>query len=182
MKWYMGLDISTSCTGLCLLAENGVDMVLTSIPLSSIPDAFGKAQRVKEVILEQAKNHEIGRIFIEENLQSFRTGLSSAHTINTLARFNGVISYIVQDELGIKPDFLNVTEARTSLAIPIVRKSPIPVKKQVFSWVRKEIPDFQWPLKKGKTGQSEDDFRDIALDMSDAYVMSRAGLLKTSKA
>jgi hypothetical protein len=179
MNWHLGLDISTSCTGLCLLAEDGSDMVLTYCALSSTPDAFGKAQKVKNEIIALSKDRRITRIFIEENLQSFRRGLSSAHTINMLARFNGVISYIAQDSLGVEPEFLNVTRARTDLSIPINKKIETAVKQQVFTWVRAQIPTFQWPLKKGRDGTQDNDFRDVSLDMSDAYVMARAGSLKT---
>ena len=180
MRWYLGLDISTSCTGLCLLSSAGGDVVLNHIVLSNIQDAFCKAQKVREVLLEIKKTHSIERIYIEENLQSFRTGLSSAHTINTLARFNGVVSYLSQEIFGIAPEFINATKARSALCIPIDRKSQTPVKKQVFKWVRHELPDYAWPLKKNRDGTGDDDFRDIAMDMSDAYVIARAGALKTS--
>ena len=42
--------------------------------------------------------HDIQKIFIEENLQAFRPGFSSAKTLLTLARFNGIVSYLSQLE------------------------------------------------------------------------------------
>lgn len=179
MSWYLGLDISTSCTGLCLLASDGSGVVLNHIVLSNIQDAFCKARKVREVLLEVKETHQVSRIFIEENLQSFRTGLSSAHTINTLARFNGVVSYLSQEIFDIQPEFINATKARSSLLIPVDRKSAIPVKRQVFRWVRGQLPGYAWPIKKNRDGTGDDDFRDIAMDMSDAYVIARAGALKT---
>jgi hypothetical protein len=178
MRWMLGLDISTSCTGVCLLAEDCSDVILQPVVLSNIQDTFCKARAVREEMLRIKQGYEISGIFIEENLQSFRRGLSSAQTINTLARFNGIVSYIVEETFGISPTFINATKARSSLSIPIDRKRDESVKVQVFEWVRGQLPSYSWPLKKGReSGKDSSDFREIAMDMSDAYVLCRAGLI-----
>jgi len=178
MRWILGLDISTSCTGVCLLAEDCSAVILQPVVLSNIQDTFCKARAVRAEMLRIRESYDVSGIFIEENLQSFRRGLSSAQTINTLARFNGIISYIVEETFGISPAFINATKARSSLSIPIDRNREESVKSQVFDWVRGQLPSYSWPLKKGReTGKDSSDFREIAMDMSDAYVLCRSGLL-----
>ncbi len=178
MNWVLGLDISTSCTGVCLLAEDCSDVILQPVVLSNIQDTFCKARAVREEMLRIRDQHNVSKIFIEENLQSFRRGLSSAQTINTLARFNGIVSYIVEETFEVSPTFLNATKARSSLSIPVDRKREESVKSQVFDWARGQLPSYPWPLKKGREfGIESSDYRDIAMDMSDAYVLCRAGLI-----
>ena len=61
-------------------------------------------------------------VFIEENLQSFRSGFSSAQTLSTLARFNGMVSQVCYSEFGIIPEYINVNSARKNLGIKIISK------------------------------------------------------------
>ena len=62
-------------------------------------------------------------MFIEENLQAFRPGLSSAKTLLTLARFNGIVGYLAQQEFFCEPIYINVNVARKSVGLKIIRKS-----------------------------------------------------------
>ena len=96
-----------------------------------------------------------------------------------LARFNGVVSFMVQDIFGIKPEFLNVNAARKSLEIKMDRKSDLSTKEQVLSWVRGEV-DYEWPTRVMKSGPRKGQvvLEDYVYDMADAYVIARAGLVQ----
>ena len=55
-------------------------------------------------------------------MQAFRPGLSSAKTLFKLARFNGIVCYIITRDFGIDPDLINVNVARKSVGIKILSK------------------------------------------------------------
>ena len=108
----LGLDISTSCTGWCILGPGGTLIDMGYITLSKETDLYMKAQVILGHLELIKKNHNITRICVEENLQAFRPGLSSAKTLLTLARFNGIVSYISQQLFSIEPEYINVNVAR----------------------------------------------------------------------
>ena len=180
----LGLDISTSCTGWCVintddhLGSSNVD--LGYIPMSNIKGSYAKAQKVLETFCDIKKKYNITHIFVEENLQSFRTGLSSAKTLATLARFNGIVSYLSQSVFEVEPIFLNVNNARKSVGLKIIRKSKggKDTKLQVFDWVQSQL-EYDWPKKTLKSGPRKGVtiLDPVGYDMADAYVITRSGLM-----
>lgn len=174
----LGLDISTSSTGWCLLNFDGTLVDIGYVPLGKIKDVFKKAQCVREIIVDLSSTHNITKVAVEENLQAFRPGFSSAKTLMSLARFNGIISYICARDLDINPEFINVNIARKLLGLKINRAIEKTTKDQVLDWVSTQLSDtgFEWPVKKLKNGPRKGM---IVLDkgcydMSDAYVIARA--------
>ena len=106
----LGLDISTSVVGLSIVDDSGYVVSLTNIDLRKIDGVWSKADVVATrlpYLVGQLRNHLSG-VYIEENLARFRPGFSSASTLITLARFNGIVSYIVLKEFGIEPFYINV--------------------------------------------------------------------------
>ena len=89
---HLGLDISTSCTGVCLMDNNGDIIDIDYIDLKKLSTLWEKADAVASAVsdLVAGKGH-VDAVFVEENLQVFRRGLSSARTLMTLAKFNGII-------------------------------------------------------------------------------------------
>jgi hypothetical protein len=155
------------------------------IPLSGIKGSFNKAREVQRAISVVNLRHDISRIFIEENLQSFRSGLSSAKTLATLARFNGIVSYLVEEQFEIEPEFINVNAARRRVGLNLVRKSKggAPTKEQVLEWVTADMKRrnmlWEWPTKVLKSGPRKDQeiIHPYSYDMADAYVISAAGII-----
>ncbi len=184
----LGLDISTSCTGWCLLSAKSPEKFdsidIGAVYLSDIDDVFEKACAVKNCLLGFL-DRNITHVFIEENLQSFSRGLSSAQTLVTLARFNGIVSYISQEVLGTPPVFLNVNVARKSLGLKTVKEadSGVTLKEQVFNWVKSDHTrrslQVEWPQKTLKSGprKGETVLDRSAYDMSDAYVIAASGIM-----
>tara|TARA_Y100000593_G_C4312216_1_gene338967 strand:- start:480 stop:989 length:510 start_codon:yes stop_codon:yes gene_type:complete len=155
------------------------------IHLSGFKGSFNKAQEVQNAISVIQLKYDIKKIFIEENLQSFRTGLSSAKTLATLARFNGIVSYLVEDQFGIEPDFINVNAARRSVGLNLIRKSKggAPTKEQVLDWVNTDMKSkgiiHKWPTKILKSGprKGTEVLLPYCYDMGDAYVIAASGIL-----
>ena len=177
----LGLDISTSCTGYCILSLDSELVDIGYFNLKNKSDMYEKADVVREQLEKLKSNHTITQVFIEENLQAFRPGFSSAKTIVTLARFNGIVSYLSGQIFQLPPQYLNVNLARKKVGLKIIskRNGGATTKEQVFEWVSSKINPV-WPTKKLKSGPRKGTvvLEDFRYDMSDAYVVSLAGLMK----
>ncbi len=183
MSLILGLDVSTSCTGWCVIDDRGTLVDIGSIPLGKHKGVYKKAGEVSRVLCNILISHEISLIYIEENLQSFRRGFSSAQTLSTLARFNGIVSLLTYQHFDMEPVHINVNAARKCLGIKIIskRKGGAPTKEQVLDWVTEQIKDksFSWPTKilKGGPNRGNEVLDPTSFDMADAYVIARAGLI-----
>jgi Holliday junction resolvasome RuvABC endonuclease subunit len=175
----LGLDISTSCVGFCILDQDGSIMGIDAIDLKKVKSVFEKAECVSAVFEKIKNEFDISYIFIEENLQAFRPGFSSAKTLVTLARFNGIVSYIAAKVFELTPDFVNVNAARKMVGLKILRqkKCGISTKDQVLNWVKKNHSDLLWPTKTLKSGPNKgvEVLKPSCYDMADALVIAFAG-------
>lgn len=165
----LGLDISTSCTGVCILSSQGELLKITSVDLSKEKSFIDKCVLMTQRLEELAKEFCVKSIFIEQNMSAFRPGMSSAHTINALARFNGAVNLIAYQVFGTVPVLLNVINARNHIGLKINHKDKTSsTKEKIYAWVTQMI-SVEWPLKKSGTPRPE------CFDMADAYVVARAG-------
>tara|TARA_Y100000310_G_C20342700_1_gene650559 strand:- start:168 stop:635 length:468 start_codon:yes stop_codon:yes gene_type:complete len=146
------------------------------ISLKKVDGMYDKASRISSELLLLFKEHKIHKILIEENLQAFRPGFSSAKTLMTLARFNGVISYICYDKFNIKPDYINVNVARKSVGLKLDRKSEKTTKEQVLEWVSSKVPEHSWSTRVIKSGPRKGVtvINEGCFDSADAYVIASA--------
>lgn len=182
----LALDISTSCTGYCILNPE-LDSETSLVDLGFIPLAKHKSHfRKANVVLEQLQNmkstYDIKEIAIEENLQSFRSGFSSAQTLSSLAKFNGIVAYLCEDIFGLEPKFYNVNAARKAVGLKIIskRKGGADTKVQVMEWATEELSGYQWPTKTLRNGPRKGTvvLEPGCYDMADAYVIARASKLE----
>jgi len=178
VNYTLGLDISTSCTGWCILDDTGSFIDMGYVSLDSKLTSFQKAGVISDALSNLHIKYNITNVVIEENLQAFRPGFSSAKTLLSLARFNGIVSYLAQEEYAIEPKFINVNVARKKVGLKIVskRKGGAPTKEQVFNWVDSRVK-FKWPTKKLKSGPRKDKvvLEPGCFDAADAYVVAYAG-------
>ena len=175
MSSILGLDISTSIVGWCVLDKSTQKLVSAgAIDLKKIKCVFQKATTVFSELRRIDANHPIDDVAIEENLQAFRPGFSSAKTLVTLARFNGMVSLYAHDIFRIVPDFINVNHARKVAGLKIDRKSSLSTKEQVFKFVQSKLPEYNWPTRIMKSGPRKGLvlFTDSCYDISDAYVIA----------
>ena len=115
------MDISTSITGITVLNNNGEVVVCDVWDLRKNKNFFQKVENAKSHLERIKKNQKIERIFIEQSLQSFRTGFSSAQTLSTLARFNGTLSWLCYELFDIEPEFINAATARKLYGVKVPR-------------------------------------------------------------
>ena len=181
MSLHLGLDISTSNVGWCIVdPHSGVMSAAGAIELTKKKSIFEKCSTVRAVLSSLNIDHDISSIFIEENLQAFRPGFSSAKTIVTLARFNGMVTLMCHEEFQLQPQFLNVNNARKTVGLKINRKSDLSTKEQVLSFVKEKVPTFSWPTRTLKSGARKGLVipADSCYDIADAYVIALASVGK----
>ena len=175
----LALDISTSCTGYCIFDEDKL-IDIGSINLSKHKGLFEKASLVKSEILKLNVKYQITHVAVEENLQAFRPGLSSAKTLMTLAQFNGVVRWICHENLNVAVEAINVNTARKSVGLKINKKDKSKTtKEKVLDWVSADDPCIKWPTKILKSGPNKGQKRicNEAYDMADAYVIGKSFLV-----
>ena len=173
----LGLDISTSIVGWSLLSLESDEFSLGYLPLTSSGDIYDKAWEVRKLLHELAWEHNIQAAYVEEDLQRFRRGLSSAKTISLLTRFNGVVCQLTYEETKLKPGRINVNTARKLAGVVYDKKDKSrTTKEKVFEAVQGLI-NYDWPtrvLSRGKRkGQTV--FENGCYDMCDAWVISQSG-------
>lgn len=175
----LGLDISTSIIGICLFEKKDF-LEFYYLDLTKTKCVFEKSKKFESLILEIYKKYKFNKVYIEDTLQSFSRGLSSAKTLMTLAKFNGIVSYITHNISGLIPDYINVNTARKTLGIKIDKNSSIDKKEQVLLWVDSDLEKkFDWPKKTISRGKNIGvvKFEKFCYDMSDAYVICKAGII-----
>lgn len=195
MRLVMGLDISTSCTGICIIDadvepdSNGSNvMLLTHIDFHKCNTLWEKVDVASKFIanipvdvnfLLKTSGVPVTEVFVEEPLMGFRQGMSSAATIATLMKFNGMLSYASRQVFGVDPQYVSASHARKVCGIKVLRVSKCGKsgKEQVFEHMSKnDLQHVKWPLKKRSTNVV-----DWSRDETDAYVIARAGALLNKK-
>ena len=183
-EYSIGLDISTSIVGMSLFLGNNL-VKLMHVDLTKTKCMFDKASKFEEEFKQkiftdvEGNNLDIRDIYIEDTLQSFSRGLSSARTLMQLSRFNGIVSNIVFRITKIKPVFINVNTARKSLGVKIDKNSDKDKKEQIMDWVDADLGGYNWPTKIISRGPNKGrvKYEKFCYDIADAYVICKAGII-----
>ena len=170
----LGLDISTSITGYTLL--DGDKVILNGAwDTRKYKDFFEKVVHVKAGLEDIHKQFgkQIGAVYIEQSLQSFRSGFSSAKTLSSLSRFNGIVSWLVFDKFKIKPEYLAATSARKLCGIKIPRGEK--AKPVVLKFLLDNEPSFVIDYTRYGNPKPE------SYDRADSLVIAKAGVICEQK-
>lgn len=173
----LGIDISTSITGFCVFDDFGNPVEISHVNLKKSGSFFEKVKDVKRHLADLVKRHNIKNVVVEESMQAFSSGASSAKTLFTLAKFNGIVQWLCMEQFGIEAETLNVSTARKHAGIKIDRKSKKNTKEQVLEHVMDMAPaSFVWPERALKSGPRKGAVvkEDCCFDMADAYVIAKA--------
>ena len=169
----LGLDVSTSITGATVIDKAGKIIYNEAWDLRKYKEFFQKAEIVKNKILELESTFYIEEVYVEQSLQSFRSGFSSAKTLSTLSRFNGVVSWLCYDILKLKPEYIAATSARKRCGITIPKGTK--AKKVVIKYVIDNVPDVLIEYTKHGNPKPQ------CFDMADSWVIAQAGWLDCQK-
>ena len=115
----LGLDISTSITGYTILDHGGKILACDHIDLRKEKNFFKKIQIVRKRLEDLEGEYPIELVYIEQSLQSFRSGFSSAQTLSLLSKINGIISWLCYNMFYGEPKYLAATSARKLCGIKI---------------------------------------------------------------
>ena len=166
----LGLDISTSITGVTVINNEGEILHCEAIDTRNknhFPTLFNKASKVEDYLLDIEYKYDIKHIYIEKSLQTFRSGFSSAKTLSTLASFNGIVSWICWGIWSIQPEYLSATSARKSCGIKVPRGTK--AKKVVIEYLVANEADFSIEYTKHGNPKPHE------FDSADSLVIATAG-------
>jgi hypothetical protein len=191
-KYYLALDVSTTCIGVALFGPKGKLSHLTHIKLDSSKDVdpnnryIEKAKLFKKYIIEFKRmiNEELGgevvNIFVEEPL-------GSSNNVNTaimLAKFNGIVCYILNQIYDVIPQLFTIHSIRKTFCPEFITRKVIKGElKETLSfpkdidkkeYIRKKVAEkekqIEWLYGKKQNLLKEN------WDMSDSYAVGYHGL------
>lgn len=186
----VGLDVSTSVVGVAVLEDDkhvpsgARILLLDHVEFKKAKTLWEKADVLVEYfdklfseptspVYKLDKDNV--RVYVEESLQAFRPGFSSAATICTLAKFNGLASFFVRRASGVDPTYVAATTARKTVGVKVVKKELAGgknAKEQTFDWcMMGPLKTQRWPTKRNGLAKG------WVSDVTDAYVVALAGLI-----
>lgn len=175
----LGLDISTKTIGWALFDIKSKELLeLTHISPVPKPKEENKIKElllkseIFKVKLEQYKDFGITKVVIEEPLLNS----NNIYTIQTLLRYNTLITEKIYSTLGIVPEFISTYNSRKNAFPHLVQPNdkgkhvlfggyPKDCDKKQIIWelVAKREPQIQWQYTKNNTLKKEN------FDQTDAY-------------
>lgn len=181
----LGLDVSISCTGYCVLDRQGsIDLGLhvveiDRIELSKFKSFWEKADAVRNVLRDIASRYVNDEfcVAIEEPLLGFKQGMSSAATLAALLKFNGIVSYLSRETFSVDPIYASATHARKVCGVKIQKTSAcgLSAKEQTFLHMSSnDLKHVNWPT--NRNGKIVPWSRDA----TDAYCIARAISIENS--
>ena len=177
----LGVDVSTSITGFAIVADEQL-VYYGSIDLRKYKNVFDKTIAIKEKILDlyemyQCNNDDsmrmgnsdypIERIYVEQPFTFFNSGGSSAKTMATLQKFNGIVSWLLFEIFEIRPEYVGATAARKHAGIKVPRGQK--AKKVVLEHLLETEPAFKIEYTSHGNPKPE------SYDRADAIVVAKAG-------
>jgi hypothetical protein len=175
----LGLDVSTRTIGVALFDIQSRELLeLTHVSPTPKPKEDNK---IKELLLKgeifrtkllQYKDMGITKVIIEEPLLNS----NNVYTVQTLLRFNTLVTKEIYDVLGIVPDFISTYNSRKFAFPELVKENdkgkfvlfgglPKDIDKKQIIWelVSKKEPQIMWLYTKNNTLKKEN------FDQTDAY-------------
>lgn len=169
----LGLDISTSITGFTVIDFNGNVKECSYIDLRKRTGLFSKAMGVETELKKVFEKYPIEKVWIEASLMMFTPGKSSATTIDALAKFNGIVSWIVYQLCG-DVNFIPAVSARKNCGIRMQkgRKG----KDLVMEYMLNNETWFKVERTKN------DKIQPYCFDQADSFIIAKAGYLQWTAA
>jgi hypothetical protein len=166
----LALDISTSITGIVVMDYNFKVLHMTACDTRNakyFPHLLTKAVNIMGSLTKIEAQYDIKHIFIEESLQSFRSGFSSAKTLSVLSKINGIVSFQAFSIFGLLPEYLSASGARRKCGIKVPKGQK--GKAVAMQYNIDKTPEFS--VEYTRAGNPKPKYYDI----SDALIIARAG-------
>ncbi len=169
----LGLDISTTMVGAAIIDPSSSSLVrCEGWDISKLNDVYAKAEMVGAELYGLRSEFDIENVFVETALKRFMPGRSRADTIIKLAKFNGIVSWILYECYDKQPTYINVNTARSLYGISFPRSTKGPQRKKMVieAVIEREKTAFKYEMARG--GRN---FKKGTDDRADAIVIARAG-------
>ena len=182
----LGLDVSTKTIGISLFEIDGVLLELTHIspkvkplPTTKTEELMKKAD-IFSVFIDKYVGMNIKHIVIEEPL--LRS--NNVNTVGTLLRFNGMVTKICYDKLGVVPEYVSTYEARKNAFPELMQLNAKGTNTVLFGGFDKDIDKKQviWDKVNGRESNitwlkdKNGELKKENYDMSDSYCCALAYL------
>ena len=169
----LGLDISTTLVGAAVInSYDGKLVTSQGWDISKLDTTYKKSEFVGAELYGLRGEYNIENIFIETALKKFIPGRSRADTIIKLAKFNGIVSWLVYECFDLEPTYINVNTARSLYGLSFSRGTKGPKRKKMVieAVIEKEKNAFPYEMARG--GKN---YKRGTDDRADAIVIARAG-------
>tara|TARA_R110000822_G_scaffold299298_1_gene422262 strand:- start:1139 stop:1642 length:504 start_codon:yes stop_codon:yes gene_type:complete len=156
----LGLDVSTSKIGYCVIDENQnlIEVSFKKLKEETLEDRA--YEFFHKELTRIKKTYNITHVRIEEPFSMFAGGKTTAGTMSKLQRFNGMISILSFICFEMVPTMVPSRSARSKCGIKIPRGEN--TKKKIIEWVEQRYPkDFTVVLTRhGNPKPGTDDMAD----------------------
>lgn len=161
MPKYMGLDVSTSCTGISIIDEQN-NLIYYQAYKHTGDTLEEKAADFEMCLIKLVNLHMPAKFFLEDAAKKFTAGKTTANTMNKLIAFNFLVRFLIYKNFNKLATPLNVISARSKLGIKIPRGlSQRKKKRVVIDHIQKMFPTFTYILtRKGNPAPGTDDIAD----------------------
>jgi len=168
----LGLDISSSKIGIALLDDEQI-LISDVLKFKSSQSLEERAALFERRMRAIDTHHVVFDVYVEQPAIMFRGGKTTAFTMATLQRFNGMCCYVLSQIFEMEALLINPNSARSVLGIKVPRKVPSKEKKKaIIENISDRFGDrFQYNLTKQGNPQPGTD------DRADALVVALAGPL-----
>jgi len=189
----VGLDISTSVIGVCFLNRESSELICKfHIDISSekFETMWQKVDYAMEKLAGKIRWYQshsnagpppcvFQRFFVEANAKAYKSGFTSADTLMTLAKMNGIISYECYRMFQLPIIDINVTSARKMIGYKDKKAVKKPVKEKVREFVLQTYPELKVETREVTKGKDKGKRVPVsgAADEIDAFVICRGGQL-----
>ena len=137
----LGLDVSTSRIGWAIVNKNQELVDSEFFKTNKNQPLEERAEALKDNVLKPIMAlHNITEIRIEEPFSMFSGGKTTAKTMSSLQRFNGMVSLAAHQLLGKPPTLVGATTARSRCGIKVPRGTK--AKVVVLQWVDEKFDNF----------------------------------------
>jgi hypothetical protein len=166
----LGLDISTSISGFCVLDNDGNVFDIGAINFKKHgKDIIKKFEQVEEWINNYEHFDKITTVIIEAPLRSFAKGQSSATTLFNLHSFNVGIQYMVYKKTGKPAKTIGARTARKKLGIVMPKGLKYNERKKfIFGVVSTLLENVTFERTRFGNPKQE------CFDMCDSWVIARS--------
>ncbi len=138
--------MSTSITGATVIDNKGNVVFCEAWDTRKYKNFFNKAAVIRSRLMDVRVEFPITHIVIEQSLQMFRSGFSSAKTLTLLSKFNGVVSWLCYNTFGLEPEYVSATSARKAVGIKVPRGTK--AKEVVLEHIKNNVSNFEYDLTK----------------------------------